>query len=62
MTRAAIVALTLMLSACGGGGTVDEAEIDSTANQISADTEALVAARIAEADARGNEASAAATE
>lgn len=62
MTRASIVALGLVLAGCGNGGTVDEAQIDATASQISADTEALVKARVAEADARGNEASAATPE
>lgn len=54
--------LCLALAACGGGGQVDEAQVDAAAKEISADTEALVAARVAEADARGNEASAAGVE
>ena len=58
MTRGLIAALALTLAGCGGGGAADEAQIDATASQISADTEALVKARVAEAGARGNEASA----
>lgn len=57
MTRGLSVALCLVLAGCGGGGEVDEAQIDAAANEISNDTEAFVTARIAEADARGNEAS-----
>ncbi len=60
MIRGFIAALAL--AGCGGGGVADEAEIDATASQISTDTEALVKARVAEAGARGNEASAAAAE
>jgi hypothetical protein len=62
MMRAAALALSLVLCGCEDGSEVDHAKIDATANQISADTEALVAARVAQAEARGNEASAARAE
>lgn len=62
MKRALALPLMLAFAGCSGGDEVDEAQIDAAADEISADTEALVAARVAEADARGNEASAATAE